>query len=61
MKLTTLETKILLEPVHQLRNLNINSLSNEIDALRQICKISPLKILCVDETKLDSSFQNSQF
>ena len=41
--------------------LNINSLSNKIDALRQICKISPLEILCVDETKLDSSFPNSQF
>ena len=41
--------------------LNINSLSNKIDALRQICKISLLEILCVDETKLDSSFPNSQF
>ena len=41
--------------------LNINSLSNKIDVLRQICKISPLEILCVDETKLDSSFPNSQF
>ena len=40
---------------------NINFLSNKIDALRQICKISPLEILCVDETKLDSSFPNSQF
>ena len=40
--------------------LNINS-SNKIDALRQICKTAPLKILCVDETKLDSSFPNSQF
>ena len=41
--------------------LNINSLSNKIDALRQICKISPLETLCVDETKLGSSFPNSQF
>ena len=41
--------------------LNINSLSNKIDVLRQICKISPLEILCVDQTKLDSSFPNSQF
>ena len=41
--------------------MNINSLSHKIDALRQICKISPLEILCVDETKLDSSFPNSQF
>ena len=44
-----------------IRYLNINSLSNKIDALRQICKISPLEILCADETKLDSSFPNSQF
>ena len=41
--------------------LSINSLSNKIDALRQICKISPLEILCVDETKLDSSLPDSQF
>ena len=41
--------------------LNINSLSNKIDALRQIWKTAPLEILCVDETKLDSSFPNSQF
>ena len=40
--------------------LNINSLSNKIDALRQICKTAPLEILCFDETKLDSSFPNSQ-
>ena len=41
--------------------LNISSLSNKIDVLRQICKISPLEILCVDKTKLDSSFPNSKF
>ena len=39
--------------------LNINSLSNKIDALRQICKTSPLEISCVDETELDSNFPNS--
>ena len=44
-----------------IRYLNVKSLSNKIDALRQICEISPLEILCVDETKLDSSFPNSQF
>ena len=44
-----------------IRYLNINSLSNKIDALRQICKISPLEIICIDKTKLDSSFPNSQF
>ena len=41
--------------------LNINSLSNKIDVFRQICKISPLEILCVDKTKLDCSFANSKF
>ena len=30
--------------------LNINSLSNKIDTLRQICKTAPLEILCRDET-----------
>ena len=41
--------------------MNINSLSNKIDASRQICKTAALEILCIDETKLDSSFPNSQF
>ena len=40
--------------------LNINSLSNKIDALRQICKTAPLEILCVIEIKLDGSFPNSE-
>ena len=26
-----------------------------------MCETAPLKILCVDETKLDSGFPNSQF
>ena len=41
--------------------LNINPLLNKIDVLRQICKTSLLEILCVNETKLDSSFPISQF
>ena len=41
--------------------LNINSLWNKFDALRQICKTALLEILCIDETKLDSIFPNSQF
>ena len=57
-QLTALETKAL-RPL--ITYLNINSLSNKIDALRQICKISPLERLCVDKTKLDSSFPNSQY
>ena len=41
--------------------LNINSLRNKIDQLRDICQKAPLDILCIDETKIDSSFPDSQF
>ena len=41
--------------------LNINNLLKKFDSLRQICIMSPLEILWVDETKLDRSFPNSQF
>ena len=41
--------------------LNINSLRNKIVHLREILRISPLEILCIDETKLDSSFPDKQF
>ena len=41
--------------------LNINSLSRKIDALRQICKTASPEILCINKTKLDSSFPDSQF
>ena len=37
--------------------LSINSLSNKIDALRQICKTAPLEILFVDEPNLIVVFQ----
>ena len=40
--------------------LNINSIRNEIVQLTDICKTSPIEILCIDETKLDSSFPNAQ-
>ena len=40
--------------------LNINSIRNKIVQLTNICKISPIEILCVDETKLDSRFPNAQ-
>ena len=36
-----------------INHLNINSLSNKIDAWRQICKISPLKIVSVNENNLE--------
>ena len=41
--------------------LNINSIRNKIDFLREICKKAPFDILCVDETKIDSSFPDAQF
>ena len=41
--------------------LNINSLGEKINHLREICKESPIDILCVDETKLDSSYPHAQF
>ena len=41
--------------------LNINFLDHKIDSLREFLKISPLEIICVDETKLDNSFPDQQF
>ena len=41
--------------------LNINSLSEKINHLLEICKDSPIDILCVDEIKLDSSYHDVQF
>ena len=41
--------------------LNINSLGEKINHLPEICKESPIDILCVDETKLDSSSPDAQF
>ena len=42
-------------------NLNINSLGENINHLREICKESPIDILCVDETRIDSSYPDAQF
>ena len=41
--------------------LNINSLKEKIICLRDIISTSKLDILCIDETKLDTSFPGSQF
>lgn len=41
--------------------LNINFLQNKIIPLRDIVKKCPVDILCIDETKLDSSFPDHQF
>ena len=62
MQLTAFEAKYHSNPF--IKNLDINSLPNKIDTLRQICKTSPLEILCIDKTKpvfIDISFPNPQF
>ena len=41
--------------------LNVNSLGEKINHLHEICKKYPFDILCVDETKLDSSYCDGQF
>ena len=41
--------------------LNINSLGEKINQLREIRKESPIDIWCVDETNLDSSYPDAQF
>ena len=41
--------------------LNINSLQNKVDTLREITKNFPLDIFCIDETKLDDRFPDHQF
>ena len=42
-------------------NLNIYSLQNKIDALREIIKYFPLDIFCIDESKLHDSFPDHRF
>ena len=39
-----------------MNSVNVNSLQNNVDALREITKNFPLDIFCIDETKLDDSF-----
>ena len=41
--------------------LNINSFQNKVISFREIIKKAPLDIICIDETKLDQSFPDSQF
>ena len=41
--------------------LNINSLRNKIDNPREVCKKVQIDVLCINETKLDDSFPDSQF
>ena len=41
--------------------LNISSVREKIISLREICLESSIDIFCVDETKLNASYPNSQF
>ena len=41
--------------------LNINSLKEKIICLRDIISTAKIDILCIDETKLDTNFRDSQF
>ena len=41
--------------------LNINSLGEKINHLREICKKSLIDTLCVDEIKIGSSYPDAQF
>ena len=41
--------------------LNINHFENKVINLREICHQAPIDIIRVDETKLDSSYPDSQF
>ena len=40
--------------------ININSIRNKIVQLTDICKTSPIEIIGIDETKLDSSLPTAQ-
>ena len=41
--------------------MNINSIRNKIISLREFVNKAPIDILCIDETKIDESFPDSQF
>ena len=41
--------------------LNINNFKNKVINFRLICHQAPIDIICVGETKLDSSYPDSQF
>ena len=41
--------------------LNINHLENKVINFREICHQAPKDIICVDETKPDSSYPDSKF
>ena len=41
--------------------MNINLIRNKIISLRELANKAPIDILCIDETKIDESFPDSQF
>ena len=41
--------------------LNIISLTNKMTQLREVCRKTPIDLLCIDETKLNASFLDTQF
>ena len=41
--------------------MNINSIRNKIISLRELVNKAPIDILCIDETKIDEGFPDSQF
>ena len=57
-KLKVLSVEIDSNPI--VAYLNTNSLGEKINHLREIWKESPIDILCVDETKIDSSYPDAQ-
>ena len=46
---------------HILSYLNINSLGGKFDNLREFCFKREVDILCIDETKIDAFYRDSQF
>ena len=41
--------------------ININSLKEKVTPLKEIFSNAPIDVLCIDETKLESTFPNQQF
>ena len=41
--------------------LNVNHFENKVINSREICHQAPIVIICVDGTKLDSSYPDCQF
>ena len=58
--LITLRSKYPLNPI--LAYLNVNSLrGSKMDQVREMCRLAPIDILCLDESKLSYDFPDAQF